>query len=58
MDFHAPYRESVKPVGNRLPAEFDAERIIAGILDSIKDAEGPVAVVLNIYVQVTETMQP
>lgn len=58
MDFHAPYREGVKPVRNRLSAEFDAERIISGILDSIKDAEGPVAVVLNIYVQVTETMQP
>lgn len=45
--------EGVESLGHRLSPELDRECVVACILDCVVDAEGPITVVLNVYVKVT-----
>jgi len=51
------HSEGVESVGNWLAAEFDIQCVLASILDGVVNAEGVIAVVFNVDVQITKKPQ-
>lgn len=51
------YREGVKSPRNGLTAEFDADGVLACIFHLVVDADGSIAVIHDVYVQIAVKSQ-